>query len=247
MPKPKPPSPRGSKPAKRNARTPRAPRAAATLPAADLAARPRATAVHLANEVGRLEAELAASRSMLVEAEARADIDPLLGILNRRGFERELARAIAFAKRYAASAALVYLDLDRFKPINDVHGHAAGDAVLRAVAAVMARNIRASDLIGRLGGDEFAILLWKIETAQAAAKAQDLEQMIGYIKIARNGTPLTIAASAGFVMVGEGDDPASLIARADKAMYARKRNRRASVDKSSASASRAGNAADSKR
>src|SRR5262245_5357289 len=95
----------------------------------------------LAEEVARLECELAGMREKLRELEARADVDPLTDVFNRRGFERELKRAVSFVARYGGSAAVVYLDLDRFKQINDRHGHAAGDAVLKAVAAALLRRV----------------------------------------------------------------------------------------------------------
>src|SRR5205823_5820822 len=112
------------------------------------------------------------------------DSDPLTGIQNRRGLARELERAIAYVKRYGASAALVYLDLDAFKPINDRHGHAAGDAVLRAVAALLHRCVRASDIVARIGGDEFAVLLWNLTAGDAAAKAVAFERAIGELRLA---------------------------------------------------------------
>ncbi len=112
------------------------------------------------------------ARAQLAELTARAEIDPLTDILNRRGFERELKRSLAYVKRYGTSAALVYLDLDGFKHVNDRHGHAAGDAVLKAVAMVLNRHVRASDLVARLGGDEFVVLLWNCSEAAAQAKAQ---------------------------------------------------------------------------
>ena len=114
-------------------------------------------------EVGRLAAELQASHARITELEARIDVDPLTETLNRRGFERELTRSLAYVKRYAVSAALVYLDLDDFKPVNDRHGHAAGDAVLKAIAATLVRHVRASDVVARIGGDEFVVLLWNVK------------------------------------------------------------------------------------
>lgn len=91
----------------------------------------------LAAEVARLEAELAAMRARVAELEAHAESDPLTAVMNRRGFERELTRAVAHVQRYGGNAALVYLDLDGFKPVNDQFGHAAGDAVLAAVAGTL--------------------------------------------------------------------------------------------------------------
>ena len=98
----------------------------------------------------------------IAELEARADVDPLLDILNRRGFERELKRSLAYVQRYGGEAALLFVDLDGFKAINDRHGHAAGDALLKAVARELTGHVRASDTVARLGGDEFGVLLWNL-------------------------------------------------------------------------------------
>jgi diguanylate cyclase (GGDEF)-like protein len=105
-------------------------------------------------------------------------MDFLLGILNRRGFERELNRSIAYIRRYRASGALIVLDVDRLKPVNDAFGHAAGDQVLKAVVAAITGQVRASDVVGRLGGDEFAVLLWNLSKTDAQAKAAALEAAI---------------------------------------------------------------------
>lgn len=104
-----------------------------------------------------LRSKLKAAERRVAELEAAADTDFLLEIPNRRGFERELNRAIAYMKRYRASGALIVLDVDGLKPINDSFGHAAGDEVLKAIAATLTRQVRASDVVGRLGGDEFAL------------------------------------------------------------------------------------------
>ncbi|HET9902243.1 MAG TPA: GGDEF domain-containing protein [Xanthobacteraceae bacterium] len=181
----------------------------------------------LAAEIRALKAELAAARAEMRTLAARADTDGLLDILNRRGFERELGRAIAYVGRYGTQAALVYLDLDRFKPINDTYGHAAGDAVLRAAACALTRSVRASDLVGRLGGDEFALLLWNAGPEAAAVKAEALEVAVANCGVDWGGVRLSVGASAGCVMLAPEDDPAGAIARADRAMYARKRARRA--------------------
>ncbi len=182
----------------------------------------RAAMVRLAAEVDALGAKLEASRARISDLEARVDIDPLTDILNRRGFERELKRSLAYVKRYGASAALVYIDLDGFKPVNDRHGHAAGDAVLKAIAAALTGNVRASDVAARLGGDEFAVLLWNVTSPAAFAKAAGLEAAVYATAVRWESSTLVVGASAGVALLGALDTPAEVLARADAAMYARK-------------------------
>ncbi len=179
-----------------------------------------------ATETIRLKAELAAARARIAELEARADIDPLTDIVNRHGFERELARSLAYVKRYGTDAALIYLDLDGFKPINDRHGHAAGDALLKAVAAVLTRQVRASDLVARLGGDEFAVLMWNLGAQAATAKALELEELIASERVGHDGGELAVGVSAGVATLAPHDTPAQVIDAADRAMYLRKKERR---------------------
>lgn len=186
----------------------------------------RSLAMQLAAEVDRLAAELEQSRARVHDLEARVDIDPLTELQNRRGFERELKRVIAYVKRYAASAALVYFDLDQFKPVNDRHGHAAGDAVLKAVAATFSRQVRASDVVARLGGDEFVVLLWNLDGPAAAAKAAALEQAVHGTPVQWGASSIVVGASAGVALIGPLDTPDEVLAGADAAMYARKAQRR---------------------
>ena len=178
--------------------------------------------MRLAAEVARLEAELAAMRARVTELETHAESDPLTGVTNRRGFERELKRAAAYVQRYGGNAALVYLDLDGFKPVNDRYGHAAGDAVLKAVAATLVKAVRASDMVARIGGDEFAVLLWNLSSRDARHKAQALELSIAGTAVAWGAATLSVGATAGVAELAGGEDIAELIARADAAMYARK-------------------------
>jgi len=186
----------------------------------------RSTVMRLAAEVDALAAELQASRARLSELEARVDIDPLTDTLNRRGFERELKRSLAYVKRYGTSAALIYLDLDGFKPVNDRHGHAAGDAVLKAIATALLRSVRASDVVARIGGDEFAVLLWNLNGPAAAAKALALEAAVYATPVGWSASTLVVGASAGVALLGALDTAAEVLARADAAMYARKTARR---------------------
>jgi diguanylate cyclase (GGDEF)-like protein len=193
--------------------------------AGDAAAGPAPGAVARV-EVARLKAELAQARARIAELELRADIDPLLDILNRRGFERELARSLAYVKRYGTAAALVYIDLDGFKAINDQYGHAAGDALLKAVARELTARVRASDVVARLGGDEFGVLMWNVSGEQAVARARELENRIEWLSLEQGPARPGVGASAGVAPLALALDAAALIAAADQAMYARKRERR---------------------
>jgi diguanylate cyclase (GGDEF)-like protein len=186
----------------------------------------RSAVMRLAAEVDALAAQLEASRARILELEARIDIDPLTETLNRRGFERELKRSLAYVKRYGTSAALLYVDLDGFKPVNDRHGHAAGDLVLKAVAAALQRQVRASDVVARIGGDEFAALLWNVSGPAAAAKARGLEAAVFATQVGWGRSTLVVGASAGVALLGALDTPQEVMARADAAMYARKAERR---------------------
>jgi diguanylate cyclase (GGDEF)-like protein len=183
-------------------------------------------AAPLRAEIERLKRELEDARDRIAELELRADVDPLLDVLNRRGFERELKRSLAYVQRYGTAAALLYVDLDGFKAINDRHGHSAGDALLRAVAAELAAHVRASDVVARLGGDEFGVLMWNASEPQALMRAHDLETRIAAIGLAHGATTLSVGASAGIAILRGDLDAAALIDAADKAMYARKNERR---------------------
>lgn len=174
----------------------------------------------------RLRRELVVARARVGELEARADIDPLLDILNRRGFERELKRALSLVKRYGTQAALMFVDLDGFKGINDRYGHGAGDALLKAVARELIGHVRASDVVGRVGGDEFGVIVWRVEEKQAIAKARELETLIARVSITHGRNQISVAASVGVAPLVEDSTPADVIAAADQSMYARKDGRR---------------------
>ena len=176
--------------------------------------------------IRRLRTELAKARARIEELQASADTDFLLDIPNRRGFERELNRSIAYIKRYHASGALIVLDVDRLKPINDAFGHAAGDQVLKAIVAALSRQIRSSDVIGRLGGDEFALLLWNLSETDARAKAASLEQAVDGLSFTFRGRSITAGASAGVAILGPHAEAGRALEEADRAMYVRKAQRR---------------------
>ena len=185
--------------------------------------------VTLLGEIERLNAALKAEQAKVRELEASADTDALTEVFNRRGFDRELRRTLAYIQRYWTRAALIYLDLDGFKPVNDRHGHAAGDAILKVVAATLTGNVRASDTVARLGGDEFAVILWNLSEADAAAKAFALEEAIAQASVAWEAEALRVGASIGLSMLGPDDEFADALAKADRAMYARKAQRKGNI------------------
>lgn len=208
---------RGKRGAEARKAAPRRERQPAARPAAPSDSKPT---------VRRLRSELAKALALIEELKASAETDFLLDILNRRGFERELTRAIAFMKRYRASGALIVLDVDRLKPINDEFGHAAGDQVLKAIVTAVLREVRASDVVGRLGGDEFAVLLWNLSETDARAKAAALEETVDALRFTFRGTAVTTGASAGVAILNSHCDPRRALEEADSAMYVRKAQRR---------------------
>jgi diguanylate cyclase (GGDEF)-like protein len=180
----------------------------------------------LAAEIDRLRSELTQSAARIEELEQSAHEDALTGLLNRRGFERAFIRTIAYLKRYGGSAALIYLDLDRFKPVNDQHGHAAGDVVLQEIARLIASSVRASDIVARIGGDEIAVLLMNIDAGQTEIKARALEERVAGAEFEVGGERLDVGVSAGATMLSGEDQLDAAMKRADAAMYKRKRERR---------------------
>jgi diguanylate cyclase (GGDEF)-like protein len=194
------------------------------LPAADAAKAPIKTP--LKATIRRLRRELAEARKQIEQLQASAETDFLLGVFNRRGFERELERAIAYIKRYHASGALIVLDVDRLKPVNDAFGHAAGDQVLKSVVATITHQVRASDVVGRLGGDEFGLLLWNLSETDARAKAAALEQTIDQLGFVFGGRTLSAGASTGVAILNPHSVAQTALEEADRAMYVRKAQRR---------------------
>ncbi len=163
-------------------------------------------------------------RDAALAALERASVtDPLTDLANRRGFSASAEATLAACRRRGEAIAVVMFDLDRFKSINDGHGHAAGDVVLRETAAVLRQHVRAGDVAGRLGGEEFAVLLPGMDAAQAAALADRLRAKISQAVPHPAGHGATVTASAGVALVegSEGGMEAALNA-ADRALYTAK-------------------------
>jgi len=174
----------------------------------------------------RLTAELAELHEKLAAAEELADRDALVPVLNRRAFLRELHRTMSEVERYKSPAAVVYIDLDGFKVLNDSYGHAAGDAVLHHVGRMLMDSVRESDVVGRLGGDEFGVILNRAARDEAQAKAASLSERINASAILHAGVAHRVRASLGVHSIDVREDPETAIARADEAMYVEKHVRR---------------------
>jgi len=176
-----------------------------------------------ADEVG--QALMKASK-MLLEAQHRANHDPLTGLANRALFDEIVDHQLAICKRTGAPLAILYLDLDGFKTVNDVHGHAIGDELLREIAARLKSGIRSTDVATRLGGDEFAIVFVHTGVKAAATLAGKLANAISMpYSIAQ----LTIEISASIGVAGYPDSGTSseaLLHSADEAMYKAKSDRK---------------------
>jgi diguanylate cyclase (GGDEF)-like protein len=146
--------------------------------------------------------------------------DSLTGLVNARSFAARLTQELERNRRYPRPLALIYLDLDDFKVINDSHGHQTGDAVLRLVAEAMRSSVRQADIVGRLGGDEFAVLMPETDPALADQAA---ERLAAGLRNRFKGTP-TVTASIGVVSCTVADaNTDELLRRADQAMYEAKR------------------------
>lgn len=164
----------------------------------------------------QLSWELRQAKSL---ADTLARTDELTGINNRRAFMDLGHQALEHAQRYHRPLALVMFDIDRFKAINDTHGHAAGDRVLQAVGATILRAVRSPDIPGRLGGEEFAVLLPETDGAEALTFAERLRRDLSALAVTHNGATISFSCSFGVATCGEDDILDTLLTRGDAAMY----------------------------
>jgi len=153
------------------------------------------------------------------EARQLAEIDPLTELVNRRGFEAHLQQAIAHLERTGQAATLMFIDLDRLKPVNDTWGHLAGDAVLWGTANALRQAVRDSDVVARLGGDEFAVILAGCSLRRAQRIGGELLEAVGGIRIAWEGQQIRIGASIGIAAIQPGMRVDDAVAAADSQCY----------------------------
>jgi diguanylate cyclase (GGDEF)-like protein len=149
-----------------------------------------------------------------------ADHDALTGLFSRHRFEEELTRQLTRSARYGGGGALLMLDLDNFKYVNDAFGHHAGDELIRSIAGLLSMRLRGSDLISRLGGDEFGILLSGVDASEARSVATNLLDMIRGHSSTVGDQALRITASIGVTLLDRPElSPEQLFVEADVAMY----------------------------
>jgi diguanylate cyclase (GGDEF)-like protein/PAS domain S-box-containing protein len=162
-------------------------------------------------------------KSFEAQLKQLADHDALTGMFNRRRFEEELTDYVDHAARYKEEGAVLVLDLDRFKDVNDTYGHKAGDVVIREAGRILSERIRKSDVVARLGGDEFAVLLKKAGREEAGRVAMSVVAALRGTKVTLDSKDVTVTTSVGIATFGD-DEPTveELMVCADLAMYVAK-------------------------
>lgn len=177
-------------------------------------------------EINALREEIEANNNRIAELETLADRDPIVPVVNRRAFVREINRAKAYAERYGGTNCLLYLDIDGMKQLNDQHGHTTGDPALMTLADILQQNVRASDLVGRLSGDEFGVLLAQADSKTAGEKTLRLQELIKQARIKLADSTITLSTTFGVVEVTSKMSATDALEQAHKAMYDRKQNTR---------------------
>ncbi|MBX7119901.1 MAG: GGDEF domain-containing protein [Gemmatimonadaceae bacterium] len=165
------------------------------------------------------------------DAERSARTDPLTGLTNRRGFDERFAQVVQETDRYGAAAALILVDVDHFKRVNDTYGHDAGDQVLVAVANALAEGRRTVDTVARLGGEELAVLLPQTDAGGAREVAERIRRRLEVLSVHTTMGEVRVSASFGVAeYAARQGRPEQVVERADQALYAAKRNGRNRVE-----------------
>ena len=170
----------------------------------------------LADENALLRASLAEMRERLEELERLADIDTLTPLPNRRRFVRELERVVGQTTRHGTPAAVLYVDLEGLKGVNDRFGRVGGDAALIHVARLLAGLIRATDVVARIGGDEFGLILDHLDHNSAIETAERIGRWIAKNPVDLGGAEVALQASIGVATILPGDSAEEVMARADR-------------------------------
>jgi diguanylate cyclase (GGDEF)-like protein len=168
-----------------------------------------------------------AMTQLQAELEYQSNTDVLTGLLNRRALQQAAVRAIAQARRHNSPLALLLLDLDHFKEINDCHGHEGGDAALCMTAQCLTNNLRSADLVARIGGEEFVALLPETDEPEASLAAERIRCSIENLRMEQPRHDLALSASVGVTRLLPDDTTLEqLLSRADQALYEAKKSGR---------------------
>ncbi|WP_162888163.1 GGDEF domain-containing protein [Sphingomonas mesophila] len=176
----------------------------------------------LMSEIQRLKAEIERLESRVEQLDEAACMDTLVPAANRRGLMKALSMLLARHERHLVPAAILFVDVDGLKRINDAHGHAAGDAALIHLTRLMTDNLRKTDMVARIGGDEFAVLLDHSPSEHAAETARRLALQVAESECIHRGVALELSVAIGLAVIERGDTPESVLDRADQAMYREK-------------------------
>lgn len=176
----------------------------------------------LIEEISRLRATVARLEGRIEELDGLAHQDTLVPLMNRRGFVRQLEKMVDRADRYGDNGAMLFVDVDDLKLLNDTFGHQAGDAALCHLAELLRTGVRQSDCVARFGGDEFAILLEHANQQVAEDTALRLANRIASDSFTHDGVTIPLSAAIGFSLILPGDEAQTVINRADQAMYQEK-------------------------
>lgn len=173
----------------------------------------------LIGEIERLRGEVAKLEARLSRLRQLAYQDTLVDLPNRRSFLSGLERLVSRVEQYGNSAAILFIDVDGMKEINDTFGHSAGDQALVEVARILAGCVRKADRVARLGGDEFGVLLQETDELGAWHMGLRIVETVVGSQFCVNGTRLPLSVAVGVGVIEAGDDARSVIDRADKEMY----------------------------
>jgi diguanylate cyclase (GGDEF)-like protein len=178
----------------------------------------------LISEMKSLKKQIEKQRTVIVSLKRDAMSDPLTDLVNRRVFEKELKRSISVAKRYKRQSALLMVDVNKFKAVNDTYGHVAGDKALVFIAKTLKKHTRHNDVVARIGGDEFCIILNEVSNkADAAERARILTKLISKTpcKIDDN-TEINVSVSIGYQIFDGNAEALTIMQHADSSMYSEK-------------------------
>jgi diguanylate cyclase len=175
-----------------------------------------------ADEIDELRAELDQVRQESVK-------DPLTGLSNRRAFDERLADSLDDTLQQLKNICLLMIGIDRFREINDKHGHQIGDRILQFIASVLQKNFKGKDLVARFGGDEFAVIIENAPRAGVRSVAETIRQQVDESNLKRTdtGEPLgNVTVSIGYDCIRPGDSPGEVLHRADRALHEAKQSGR---------------------